>query len=90
MPIELSKEARKDAQISIERYVEENFEERIGNVAVAHLLDFFIEEIGPCIYNQAVADVQERLQARITEVDAEVFEDEFQYWRKPERRKKSK
>ena len=38
--------------------------------------------VGPSIYNKAVADVQERLQTRIMELDLEVHEDEFQYWRK--------
>jgi uncharacterized protein (DUF2164 family) len=57
-------------------------EEKIGNIAAAGLLNYFLEEIGPLIYNQAVADVQERLRVRIDEVDVEVHEDEFQYWRK--------
>jgi uncharacterized protein (DUF2164 family) len=57
-------------------------EERIGNIAAGALLNFFVEEIGPAIYNQAVAEVQERLQTRIAELDIEVHEDEFQYWRK--------
>jgi uncharacterized protein (DUF2164 family) len=86
MAIELPKEAREEAQTSLERYVDEHFEERIGNVAASQLLDFFLEEIGPSIYNKAVADVQERMQARVADLAGEVFEDEFQYWRR--RRKK--
>ena len=82
MPIELPKEARTEAVASIERYFKENMEERIGNIAAGALLNFFIEEVGPSIYNKAVADVQERLQTRIMELDLEVHEDEFQYWRK--------
>lgn len=90
MTIELPKDAHKEAVASIERYFRENMEEKIGNVAAGALLSFFLEEIGPCIYspciyNQAVADVQERLQQRVSELDIEVHEDEFQYWRKFER-----
>jgi len=83
--IELTKEARAQAVASIERYFRENMDEPIGNVAAGGLLGFFLEEVGPAIYNRAVADVQERLQARVSEVDLEVHEDEFQYWRKHER-----
>jgi len=90
MTIEISKEARKEAVASIERYFRENMEERIGNIAAGALLGFFLEEIGPLVYNQAVADVQERLQARIIELDIEIHEDEFQYWRKFERPRKGK
>ncbi len=88
MTIEISKEARKEAVASIERYFQENMEERIGNIAAGALLGFILEEIGPLVYNQAVAEVQERLQSRISEIDIEVHEDEFQYWRKFDKLKK--
>jgi uncharacterized protein (DUF2164 family) len=57
-------------------------EEPIGNIAAGGLLGFFLEEIGPVVYNQAVRDVQERLQLRIEELDVEIHEEEFDYWRK--------
>ena len=78
----LSKEARAQAVASIERWFRENRDERIGNIQAAALLGYFLEEIGPSIYNQAVADVQERLAARVNEIDIEVHADEFQYWRR--------
>ena len=90
MTIELSKEIRQQAISSIARYFEENMEEKIGNIAAGELLGFFVEEIGPVIYNQAVADVQERLQARVMEIDLEVNEDPFQYWRKYDALKKKR
>lgn len=82
MTIEIPKEARQEAIASIERYFQENMEEKIGNIAAAGLLNYFLEEIGPLVYNQAVAEVQERLRIRVDELDVEVHEDEFQYWRK--------
>jgi len=80
--IELSREVRQQAVASIERYFRENMEEKIGNVAAGGLLGFFLEEIGPAIYNQAVRDVQERIRTRIDEIDIEVHEDEFMFWKK--------
>jgi uncharacterized protein (DUF2164 family) len=88
MPIELPKDAKKEAIASIERYFQENMEEKIGNIAAGALLGYFLEELGPLVYNKAVADVQERLQMRISELDIEIHEDEFQYWRKFDRQKK--
>ncbi len=82
MSIELPKEKRAEALASLERYFNQNFEERIGNIAAGALLNFFLEEIGPSIYNQAVTDVQERLAIRVQELDLEIHEDEFQYWRR--------
>lgn len=90
MAIEIPKDARKEAIASIERYFEEHMQEKIGNIAAGALLGFFLEEIGPLVYNQAVTEVQERLQARIMELDIELHEDPFQYWRKYERARKGK
>lgn len=80
--ITLPKDARQQAITSIERYFREHMDEPIGNVAAAGLLGFLLEEIGPVIYNQAVQDVQERLRQRVEEIDLEVHEDPFTYWRK--------
>jgi uncharacterized protein (DUF2164 family) len=82
MTITLAPALHKEAVASIERYFREHMDEAIGNVTASALLAFFVEEIGPTIYNRGVADVQERLQARVMEVDIEIHEDEFQYWRK--------
>ncbi len=90
MTIELSKEDRAQAVASIERYFRENMEEKIGNVAAGGLLGFFLEEIGPSIYNKAISDAQERLQARVSELDFEVHEDEFAYWQKYDKKRKAK
>lgn len=84
MPIELSREARDRAVDSIERYFADELDQRIGNVAAGALLGFFLEEIGPLVYNKAVSQVQERLQERVQELDIEFNEDEFQYWRRRE------
>lgn len=90
MPIDLPKDLRAQAIASIERYFRENMDEPIGNIAAGGLLGFFLEELGPVVYNKAVADVQERLQQRVSELDLEVHEDEFQYWRKFERAGKAR
>lgn len=80
MPITLHPDARQQAIASLERYFREHMDEPIGNVTAGALLGFFLEEIGPCIYNQGVANAQERMQARLQELDYEVHEDEFGYW----------
>ena len=88
MTIEIAKEARQLAVASLQRYFKQNMEEEIGNLTANGLLSFFIDDIGPLIYNQAVSDVQTRLQTRVLEVDAEVYEEAFTYWEKADRPKK--
>lgn len=82
MSIEISPEASKAAIVSIQRYFAENMDEEIGGLAAGALLAFFLKEVGPLVYNKAVADAQARLQARVMELDVELYEEEFQYWLK--------
>ena len=65
-------------------------DEPLGNLATSALLTFILEEIGPSLYNKGVADAQERMQARLSELEYEVYEEEFQYWRKLERQQKGR
>jgi len=85
MPIELDKPVRDQAIASIQRYFEQHMDDKIGNIAAGALLGFFLEEIGPTIYNKGVADAQAAIQARVAEIDIEVHQDEFGYWQKYER-----
>jgi uncharacterized protein (DUF2164 family) len=87
MAIELSAEDRAQALDSLTRYVLENLDQKIGNLTAGALLGFILEEIGPSIYNRAVSDVKERLLMRVEDVEYEIHEDEFQYWRKFDKRK---
>ncbi len=51
--IELPQELRAEALVSLWRFFNENFEERIGNIGAGGRLNFFIEEVGPVIDNKA-------------------------------------
>lgn len=77
MSIKLSKEIHKKAVDAIIDYFDEVREEQIGNIAANGLLNFFLEEIGPSIYNKAVADIQARMQIHVSELDIEFNEAEF-------------
>ncbi len=85
MTVNISKEDRHQAIASIHRYFRENMEEEIGNISADTLLGFFLEEIGPLVYNKAVLDVQSNLERRVLELDIEIHEDAFQYWPKQDR-----
>ena len=80
MSIELPKETYAMAMASIERYFLQENGEAIGNMAAGALLNFFVAEVGPAIYNQAVAEAQERMQERVAELDIELHEDAFTFW----------
>lgn len=87
MSIELSKQVREDAIASIQRYFERNLAEPIGELPASLLLNYIVEEIGPAIYNQAIADAQARLQQRVADLEGELYEEPFQYWHKAKAKK---
>jgi transcriptional regulator with XRE-family HTH domain len=66
------------------------FKQRIGNIAASGQHGVVLEEIGPSFDDNAVADAQERLQARVSELYFEVHEEEFAYWRKYDKQRKAK
>jgi len=86
--IELPKATRTQAIASIRKYFEENMSESVGELAAGLLLDFFVEEIGPVIYNRAIVDAQDRLQLRVGDLSGELYADELQYWQRQAAKKK--
>ncbi len=78
--IELPKQVRADAIASIQHYFQENMPEPVGELAAGLLLNFFVEEIGPVIYNHAISQAQARMQQRVSDLNGELYVDEFQYW----------
>lgn len=86
---ELTKQQRTAAITSMQRYFEENLDP-IGDMPAGLLLNFFLEEIGPVIYNQAIADAQTRLTQRVSDLNGELFADEFQFWPRADAKRKSR
>ena len=78
--ITLSEKSREQAIASLRRYVEENLDEKIGDLKAALLLDYILEEHGPAIYNQAIADARRFFAERSADLGAIGYQAEFPYW----------
>lgn len=87
--LELDKQQRTAAISSIQRYFAENLEP-IGDLPAGLLLNFLLEEIGPVIYNQAIADAQVRMTQRVSDLNGELFADEFQFWPRHDAKRKAR
>jgi uncharacterized protein (DUF2164 family) len=88
--MELTKTVRTDAIASLQRYFEENLPEPIGDLPAGLLLDFFLEEIGPAIYNAAISDAQTRLQTQVADLTGDLYEKPMGYWPRIEARRRGK
>ncbi len=80
MAITLKPDTKKQLIASIRRYVAENMDEEIGDLKADFFLDYVLKEIGPTIYNQAIADAQAYLQERTADLESTCYEAEFGYW----------
>jgi uncharacterized protein (DUF2164 family) len=80
LTIKLRDENEERALAAIKRYVLENFDEELGDLRSALLLDFILKTVGPAVYNQAIADAQAYLVERASDLESTCYEPEFDYW----------
>jgi uncharacterized protein (DUF2164 family) len=80
MAITISPETRKRLVVSIKRYAAENLDGEIGDLKAGSLLDYCLQEIGPAVYNQAIADAQSYFTGRVADLEGVCHEAELPYW----------
>jgi uncharacterized protein (DUF2164 family) len=74
MRIGLDPERRSMLFDSIVRFHQEEFDELLSEFRAASLLDFFVRELGPPVYNQGVRDAAGYIQEKLTDIEGDVFE----------------
>ena len=81
VPIKLAADAEERSLASIKRFFKEHMDDDVGDLKAKLLLDFFLEEIGPSVYNRAITDAQAVMQDRVVDLDGTCYQPEFSYWR---------
>jgi uncharacterized protein (DUF2164 family) len=76
MRIRLSADRRARLLRSIRQHFLDEFDEPISDFRAEGLLDFFVRELGPPIYNQGVRDASDFIQAKLSDIEGEVYERE--------------
>jgi uncharacterized protein (DUF2164 family) len=67
---------------SIQKYMNEEFDQEISGMKAKFLLDYFLREIGPFAYNQGVKDAEEYFRGKLEDLSGTCFEDGLNYWKK--------
>ena len=73
MAITLAKEVEERLIASIKRYFEEQMDEEIGDLKAELLLDLFIRQLGPPVYNQAIKDAHKFIQEKLHDLEDEYY-----------------
>jgi uncharacterized protein (DUF2164 family) len=82
MALTLPDEARKHALASLKRFWSESFDAELSELRSIALLEFFLKEIAPSVYNAGVADAQAYIRDRVADLEGSCYEAEFAYWPK--------
>ena len=70
----LTDEHRATAKEDIIYFFESERDEKIGVIAAEQLLDFFLERIGPKVYNRGIEDARKALEERLSEFSYDLEE----------------
>ena len=76
MRIKLSDERRDDLVRAIQVYFRDQHDDDIGALKASLILDFFVKQLGPPVYNQAIRDAHGFLQDKLVDLEGDFYEPE--------------
>ena len=70
-------EPRREALVSrLRAFFQEEFDEGLSAFRAEQVLDFFLDALGPAVYNQGVQDARGFMLQKLDDLDGEVHEPE--------------
>ena len=76
MRIRLSADRRTSLLAALKDHFAAEFDEPLSDFRAAALLDFFVRQLGPPIYNQGVRDASSYMQEKLGDIEGEIAERE--------------
>ena len=86
--IALDDETKQRSIASIRRYFKEGLDLEIGDLKAALILDYFVTEHAPTIYNRAIADARAFFDERSADLAAVCYKPEFTFWERAASKKR--
>jgi uncharacterized protein (DUF2164 family) len=76
MRIRLSDERRASLLRLLKQHFDDEWDEPLSDFRAESLVDFFVRELGPPVYNQGVRDACAAMQHKLGDLEGEVYESE--------------
>ncbi len=76
MRIKFSDERRQDLVKAVQSYFRDQHGDDIGELKASLILDFFVERLGPQVYNQAIRDARGFFQEKLADLEGDFYEPE--------------
>lgn len=77
MRIPLGDDRREALIRALEAHFLDHHGEEIGELKAGLLLEFFVERLGPPVYNQAIQDARKFIQERLDDLEDEILDVEL-------------
>ncbi|MCP3985280.1 MAG: DUF2164 domain-containing protein [bacterium] len=74
MRVQLTDERRTALIEAVQAFFAERFDEDLGELRAGLILDFFVERLGPPVYNQAIHDAHSFIQEKLVDLEGEFYE----------------
>jgi len=72
--IRLSPDRRASLLAALQRHFDSEFDEPLSAFRAEGLIDFFVQHLGPPVYNQGVRDATAYVQDKLTDIEGEILE----------------
>lgn len=76
MRIKLSEERRSMLIGAIQEFFRDQLDDDVGELKAGLVLDFFVKQLGPPVYNQAIRDAHGFMQDKLVDLEGEFYEPE--------------
>lgn len=73
MKINLSDERKEEIRRAFSSFYYSEFDEEISEYRTEQVLDFFMNVLGPPVYNQAIQDARAFISEKLEDLDADFF-----------------
>ena len=75
MKVDLTDARRTRLVASLQTMFAKEFDEPLSDFRAEQIIDMMLRTLGPAIYNQAVQDVRAHFQAKVDDLEGEIFAD---------------
>ena len=79
MHIKLEEDRKELMLHSIKGFYADSFDEELSDFKALKILEFFVSELGPPVYNQAIRDARAFVQEKLEDLEGDFYEPDSPY-----------
>ncbi len=73
MRMKLTEDRRARVLLAMKRFFSEKLDQELSDFSAERILDFFVKQLGPPVYNQAIQDARAFVQGKLDDLEGEFY-----------------